>query len=41
MKKLFALIAVLGLAVSISAGVNYTETTADELHPRPLVVDEI
>ncbi|WLR48782.1 hypothetical protein LC065_06260 [Halobacillus litoralis] len=40
MKKLFALIAVLGLAVSISAGVNNVET-ADELHPRPLVVDQI
>ncbi|CDQ18676.1 hypothetical protein SAMN05192559_101709 [Halobacillus karajensis] len=40
MKKLIGVIAVLGLAVSISAGVNYTDT-ADERHPQPLVVDEV
>jgi hypothetical protein len=41
MKKLLGLIAVVGLAVSLSAGVNYSDTTMDETYPRPLVVDEI
>ncbi|GEN53386.1 hypothetical protein [Halobacillus faecis] len=41
MKKLLSLIALVGLAVSLSAGVTYTDSAMDETYPRPLVVDQI
>ncbi|WP_272482798.1 hypothetical protein [Halobacillus litoralis] len=41
MKKLLSLIAIVSLAVSISAGVSYTDSAMDETYPRPLVVDQI
>ncbi|SDP58728.1 hypothetical protein ACJA3J_20115 [Halobacillus sp. SY10] len=40
MKKLVGLLAILGVVLSLTADINYTNT-ADEAHPRPLVVDQI
>ncbi|SFK40887.1 hypothetical protein SAMN04487936_11358 [Halobacillus dabanensis] len=40
MKKLIGFVAILGIVFSLAANVSYTDT-AEESHPRPLVVDEI
>lgn len=40
MKKLIGMIAILTAILSFSAGVDYVDT-AEESHPRPLVVDQI
>ncbi|WP_264188233.1 hypothetical protein [Halobacillus litoralis] len=39
MKKLIGFIAILGVVLSLTADLSYTNT-ADEAHPRPLIVDQ-